>query len=201
MNGLIKINDTEITIKEYKGQRVVTFAEIDSVHSRNEGTARKRFNDNRKHFIEGVDYFSLHHGDKLMSEKRTLEIPNRGLTLITETGYLMLVKSFTDNLAWKVQRELVNHYFSRSPAKLAQVKPKETADELIRNIGKRSDAVRVLIEEYGSLAGCDSQIALSESLKVVSFSMYFIASKLVMMNKELPGQTKLIGWSAPALES
>lgn len=31
--------------------------------------------------------------------------------LITETGYLMLVKSFTDDLAWKVQRELVDSYF------------------------------------------------------------------------------------------
>ena len=29
------------------------------------------------------------------------------LKVITETGYLMLVKSFTDDLAWKVQRELV----------------------------------------------------------------------------------------------
>ena len=48
-----------------------------------------------------------------MSEKRTLgfEVPNRGLTLITESGYLMLVKSFTDDLAWDVQRQLVNLYF------------------------------------------------------------------------------------------
>lgn len=36
--------------------------------------------------------------------------PN-SLILITESGYLMLVKSFTDDLAWKVQRELVNSYF------------------------------------------------------------------------------------------
>ncbi len=35
----------------------------------------------------------------------------RGTTFLTETGYLMLVKSFTDDLAWSVQRELVNNYF------------------------------------------------------------------------------------------
>lgn len=40
-----------------------------------------------------------------------LEIPNRGITLITESGYLMLVKSLQNYLAWKVQRELVNNYF------------------------------------------------------------------------------------------
>ncbi len=110
MNGLktITINNTDISVKEYRGKRVVTLKEIDQCHGRPEGTARKRFNDNKAHFIEGVDYFNAQ-----MSEKRTLgfEIPNRGLTLITESGYLMLVKSFTDDLAWDVQRQLVNSYF------------------------------------------------------------------------------------------
>ena len=51
-----------------------------------------------------------------MSEKRTTgilpeEVNNRGTALITETGYLMLVKSFTDDLAWDVQRKLVDSYF------------------------------------------------------------------------------------------
>ena len=30
---------------------------IDTVHERPEGTARKRFNDNKKRFIDGEDYF------------------------------------------------------------------------------------------------------------------------------------------------
>lgn len=38
--------------------------------------------------------------------------PN-GLVLLTESGYLMLVKSFTDDLAWDVQRKLVKSYFNR----------------------------------------------------------------------------------------
>ena len=80
---------------------MVTFKDIDTVHERPDGTARKRFNDNKKYFIEGEDYFVV----------KPSEINNRGTTLITETGYLMLVKSFTDNLAWKAQRELVNTYF------------------------------------------------------------------------------------------
>mgnify|MGYP001623778949 FL=1 len=33
------------------------------------------------------------------------------ITLISESGYLMLVKSFTDDLAWTVQRQLVDSYF------------------------------------------------------------------------------------------
>lgn len=43
MNEVVKINNTDLQIKEYKGQRVVTFKDIDECHERPEGTARKRF--------------------------------------------------------------------------------------------------------------------------------------------------------------
>ena len=102
------INNTEISIKDYSGQRVVTFKDIDAVHGRPDGTARKRFNDNRDRFVEGEDYF-VRKTDEAMNEFG-IAAPN-GLVLITESGYLMLVKSFTDDLAWKVQRELVKTYF------------------------------------------------------------------------------------------
>lgn len=108
MQELTTINNAEILVKEFSGQRVVTFKEIDAVHGRPDGTSRKRFNDNREHFIEGEDYF-VRNSDEAKNEFG-ITAPN-GLTLITESGYLMLVKSFTDDLAWKVQRELVKGYF------------------------------------------------------------------------------------------
>lgn len=221
------INTIPLMIKEYNNHRVVTFKDIDTVHERPEGTARKRFNDNREHFIEGVDFFKVPYGgaiecplggrslidfannldgyrgrdysgyiylaqdedskwykigrtsvkrnvekrldlartkglvnyqyfecldtlkaDKLIKERlQDYQVKNSwynckfsyivsvieqsvkeitdnfeprkyhkggyhgDITLITESGYLMLVKSFTDELAWQVQRELVNTYF------------------------------------------------------------------------------------------
>lgn len=108
MNELITINGTGLTVKEYHGQRVVTLKEVDAVHQRPYGTARKRFNDNKDRFVEGVDYF-VRNSDEAAKEYGIIA-PN-GLTLITESGYLMLVKSFTDDLAWDVQRQLVNTYF------------------------------------------------------------------------------------------
>ena len=108
MNELTTINNTQILVKEFSDQRVVTFKDIDAVHGRPDGTARKRFNDNREHFIEGEDYF-VRNSDEAKNEFG-ITAPN-GLTLITESGYLMLVKSFTDDLAWKVQRQLVKEYF------------------------------------------------------------------------------------------
>jgi len=109
----IQINNQSLAVKEYQGQRVVTFKEIDRVHDRPDNNAKKRFFDNKKRFIENEDYFLVKPTDFQKSEIRTLgfNVPNRGLTLLTESGYLMIVKSFTDNLAWQVQRELVKNYF------------------------------------------------------------------------------------------
>lgn len=105
------INDTSLGIKEYQGQRVVTLKDVDTVHKRPEGTARRNFNDNKERFIKNVDYFFVKPADVQTYDFRTSEINNSGTYLLTESGYLMLVKSFTDDLAWDVQRKLVDTYF------------------------------------------------------------------------------------------
>lgn len=69
------------------------------------------FRENRDKFIEGTDFFFVKPRDIQNDEIRRSEINNRGITLITESGYLMIVKSLHDDLAWAVQRELVNTYF------------------------------------------------------------------------------------------
>lgn len=88
------------------------------MHGRPDGTARHRFAENKDRFIENEDYFivtqkSIENTE--LDEKRPIGIETvspRGTALITEQGYLMLVKSFTDDLAWTVQRQLVNGYFN-----------------------------------------------------------------------------------------
>lgn len=116
MNELITIGNQQITIKEFNNQRVVTFNDIDLVHERPKGTAGRNFRANRKRFVESEDFFLVKPHDIQTDEIRRSEINNSGTYLITEQGYLMLVKSFTDDLAWKVQRQLVNTYFrARKP--------------------------------------------------------------------------------------
>lgn len=117
----VNINEKEIVIKEYKGERVVTFKDIDLLHQRPLGTARKRFYDNQEKFVEYSDYFFVKPKDVQTSEFRTSEINNLGTYLITEQGYLMLVKSFMDELAWKVQRQLVSCYFRQQEQKRTPV--------------------------------------------------------------------------------
>ena len=112
MNELIRVGNSSISAKEYKGKRVVTFKDIDTVHERPSGTANKRFLDNKKRFINEEDYFIV--GNSEIRKSHLMPLSENDFTdkvLITESGYLMLVKSFTDDLAWKVQRQLVDSYF------------------------------------------------------------------------------------------
>ena len=110
-DAVITIHKTQLPIVEYRGQRVVTLAMIDQVHERPDDTAGRNFREHRDRLIDGADYFVLSRSQN--SEIRGLEqdVPNRGLIVLTEQGYLMLVKSLTDDLAWTVQRQLVSSYF------------------------------------------------------------------------------------------
>lgn len=108
----VQIGNGEIAVKEYAGKRVVTFKDIDNCHGRPEGTASRNFRSNREHFIEGEDYFYVDLTDnEIRRQFGAGKNAGRTIVLLTESGYLMLVKSFTDDLAWDVQRELVNRYF------------------------------------------------------------------------------------------
>lgn len=113
----VTINNKQLPAVEYHGQRVVTFAMVDEVHGRPEGTAGRNFRENKVRFIAGVDYFELGSDEIRTSlpEGVFSKFSPSGIVL-TESGYLMVVKSLTDDLAWQVQRELVNSYFrTREP--------------------------------------------------------------------------------------
>lgn len=172
MSYLVKVNKTDLEVKVFKGQRVVTFKDIDSVHQRPCGTASRNFKTNRKHFIEDEDYFVVKPNDFQKDEIRLSGINNRGTTFVTETGYLMLVKSFTDDLAWQVQRELVKNYFrakeqpqenqSCTPTiKLYKGVPVVTVKDVVNQIGLSRGVIRtalkhgILNKDYWLLKGAE----------------------------------------------
>lgn len=137
---IIHIGNTDVSVKEYKGQRVVTFKDIDGVHNRPDGTANKRFLDNKKRFVEGEDFFKISFSE--IRKSRIIPISDNDYMdkiLVTEQGYLMLVKSFTDDLAWEVQRKLVNEYFRAK--KLSQVEMMRIQLGMIDELGDRVAAL------------------------------------------------------------
>ena len=138
--NLVEINNVAIGIKEYEGKRVITFKDIDRVHERPDGTARKAFNRNKKRFIEGEDYF-VHERDeaKLLFGATA---PN-GLTTVTESGYLMISKVFDDDIAWDVQRKLVNSYF--------RVKESVSQDATIIAMQMMTDTIRLIQQDITTI--------------------------------------------------
>lgn len=173
MNELVTINQYDLTVKEYEGVRVVTLKDIDRLHERPDGTAGRNLSANKEHFIEGTDFFKLSYDE--CRSTNFVERPNsNGLTLITESGYLMLVKSFTDDLAWKVQRQLVNTYFraKSTQANLSNLSPqlqllinmemeqKRQAEQLA-TVEQKVDGIRDLIgiNPNGWREDCRKQIA------------------------------------------
>lgn len=110
----VSISGTQLPYIEHNQTPVVTFAMIDAAHNRPSGTASRTYRKHREHFIEGDDMYLI--------DSNGLDVLRRiypglfpaamtRIMLFTETGYLMLVKTFTDDIAWQVQRQLVKSYF------------------------------------------------------------------------------------------
>ena len=169
--NLVEINNVAIGIKEYEGKRVITFKDIDRVHERPDGTARKAFNRNKKRFIEGEDYF-VHERDeaKLLFGATA---PN-GLTTVTESGYLMISKVFDDDIAWDVQRKLVNSYF--------RVKESVFQDATIIAMQMMTDTIRLIQQDITTIK--EQQLQAQKQIPKKKFSPWtkrmFSKYKLLM---------------------
>lgn len=114
MNEMVTVDGTEMQIREYDGQRVVTFDDICAVHKCERKRLTKHFERKRKHFLKDEDYYELTRkelNDLTSPNSKIIGNPMIKAYLFTESGYLMIIKCLDDDLAWKVQRQLVNSYF------------------------------------------------------------------------------------------
>ena len=135
--------------KTYDGQRVVTLRDIDEIHQRAEGTAWKNFYNNRKHFVEGTDFFHVMPEEVQTGKVYRFEIGKRGTYVFTLTGYLMIVKSFTDDLSWAIQRELVTGYFGgRKQGKTFMGTPVVTLDDYCEATGCARPTMQAKVRKH-----------------------------------------------------
>jgi hypothetical protein len=117
--SVININGRAVERIEYQGVPVITLPMMDELHERPTGTAGRNFRQNKAKLIAGEDYFVANNDEmsRLVRRNSSDQTAKRGghrgdYILLAQTGYAMLVKSFTDDLSWTVQRTLVNSYFS-----------------------------------------------------------------------------------------
>lgn len=181
---IVTVGNSNVAVKEFKGQRVVTFKDIDTVHERPEGTAGRNFRENRDRFVEGEDYFYLE-GEKLKVFKQTTNFVGskaRELVLMTEQGYLMLAKSLTDDLSWKVQRQLVSSYFKKEAAPQNEKKldkPKKESRASVNMTAK-------IVESVFSKAGVSNLYIAAEVKRIYSEAGYDIKIPLITDKETMP---------------
>lgn len=111
---IITVDETKLLVKEWDGQRVISLSDVDKLHKRSKGVAKSNFKYHKNKFTEGTDYYETTVRDlsASMGEKNILSCnPNFKIVLLTKTGYLLLVKTMNDPIAWEIQKRLVEAYF------------------------------------------------------------------------------------------
>ena len=150
--GLIKVENKELTVKEWNGQRVVTAWDIAKLHEREVRRVNENFEYVKDKLILGEDYFIITK-DKISESKISIQdfIPNnvKEIPLFTESGYLMLVKTFTDDLSWDIQRMLVKNYFTLKTV-IKEIKQTEAQKKRLEIMDRNSRAR--MSKEFSKLA-------------------------------------------------
>ena len=138
MNNIVAVNGRAIERVEFQGVPVVTLPMVDELRERPTKTAGKAFRRHKKRMIAREDYFEVPFEEwKVLLKGHDMPLQNGGrrgnMIFLTETGYLMLVKVFDDDLSWKVQRALVRNYFAAqpdtTPNKLVEIRHRRGVDE------------------------------------------------------------------------
>lgn len=161
-SNLITIAGKEIELKEYNGERVVTAWDIETLHEKDVREINQQFKRNINNLIENEDYFVVDRS--YISESLAVIqnfIPNnvKEIILFTESGYLLLTKTFTDERSWNIQRQLVKSYF-----KLKELKEKVKSGEIeIKNVNSEISSNNNQLEQLKSIENIISAYKSAES--------------------------------------
>lgn len=197
MDNKIIIFNKEIEIKEYNGERVITAYDIAELHGRDVKVINQQFNNNRNKFIENEDYFVANRN--LIHKLKSLTLENnlqnlKEIILFTDTGYLLLTKTFNDELSWKIQRELVKAYF-----KLKELKDKVKSGELeIKNTQlKEINDKPTELQQY-NLKRAELMIKAAEMMadsklktKILAEASQILTDGRVMLFEDKPAQADI----------
>jgi len=161
MSKIMQSTRLDIPVKEIQGKRVVSYKQIAELHQVPEANLRNNFKNNRRHFIEDIDY--------CQQKETNPDCKNfiHSKTYFTESGYLMLVKSLTDDLSWDIQRKLVNGYFRMEILEAVLEFMPEVVKKLIyyRGLGlTQTEAGKILDMSEGSVK------ALEKKLKALGYA-------------------------------
>lgn len=126
MTQIITIQNTQLPVIEYQGQRVITTELLAQGYGAEVDSVRQNFKRNKNRFIEGKHYFQIE-GEELAVLRVTyshaqISSKVRYLTLWTERGASRHAKMLETDQAWEWYEALEDNYFrlheQKSPVEL-----------------------------------------------------------------------------------
>lgn len=149
----MEINGKRIKKKEYNGVPVLTSWDIAEIHGKEMRRVNENFKYVREKLILNEDYFIIER-DKFSETDFPIQnfIPNnvKEIPLFTETGYMMLCKTFGDDFSWQLQRFLVRNYFNMQKlihsiqnGEIEIRRKKEPTEFEIRKLENESEMIRL----------------------------------------------------------
>lgn len=121
MNEIVKVNNNELHIIEWNGQRVITTAKLSEIYETEADSIKVNFNRNKDRFIEGVHYYLLK-GDELKVFKNKVTESNpvgknaNQVYLWTRKGASRHCKMLGTDKAWEQFDLLEENYYNPRPA-------------------------------------------------------------------------------------
>ena len=208
MNNLVKVGNENISVIEWKGQRVITTALLAKVYKTNENNVKNNFNNHKKNFIEGKHYFLLQ-GEDLREFKRVvnnIDIPvdnlkfTSQLYLWTKRGANRHCKILDTDKAWEQFDNLEEIYFKSEEHIQREMLDRLSDDELM---------AKALLVAQNKIAERDKIIAqqneqIEEQKPLVDFAVHVSQSKDTIDMDEMAkiasgehiniGRNRLIKW-------
>lgn len=116
--SIIPVLGRNVLKVEYRGERVVTLKQIDELHEKAEGQARKQFNAHRQRFEKDRDFIEINASEFRTSFPELIGSRGGGsMLLLTERGYGKIVKGWNDDLAWSLHDAMQEAYFTVKEAR------------------------------------------------------------------------------------
>ena len=117
MNSLAQINDTQVSIINFKSIPVVTTAMLADFYGTDVNNIQQNHSRNNERFIDGKHFFKLEGAElkafKQLTDSKTVSRNTRNLILWTERGAARHAKMLDTDQAWDVFEQLEDCYFHR----------------------------------------------------------------------------------------
>lgn len=105
----LEINGVKIKRKEHKGVPVLTSWDIAKIHGKEPKRVNEQFKRNRERFEKEKDYFMLtrfEYTKYFLINSENLGPNTKSIILFTASGYLKLVKTFENNIGYKIIKQI-----------------------------------------------------------------------------------------------